>query len=294
MKIKIISLIILITITGISCSLFQSEVDDADNFLPRETDVPGWIRSNPVLSYTGRNIKKYNKDYTGLGITRLSSAVYESINNSGIKIKVEVFRFDSALNAYGFYSVTRGPGVFNIGEINEFSNDRLSIIHIGNYVVCSLAESESDSLKGELVTFSKIPLIYIGDNYMKNKLPESLNILKGEGGYGIIYNAAGHSKFPFLGKTVSTQWKRNNSLINVFYAEYSSFYDAYGVFKKNIVDNYIVSSSDEIYTAFKKDDDGQYIFISVKDRWIFGGWGIKEYNDINRIHNEILNRISGI
>ena len=274
-----------------SCSLFQSEVDDADNLLPRETDVPGWTKSN-ILSYTGRNIKKYNKDYTGLGITRLSSAVYESIYNPDIKIKIEVIRFDSVLNAYGFYSVKRGPGIFDIGETNEFSTDRLSIIHIGNYIVCSRTENEEPSLKGELGTFSKIPFNYIGDNYMKNKLPESLNILKNN--YGIIYNAAGHSKFPFLEKTVSTQWKWNNRLINVFYCEYSSFYDAYGVFKKNIVDNYIVSSSDEIYTAFKKDDDGKYIFISVKNRWIFGGWSINEFNDINKIHNEILNRINGI
>jgi len=293
MKIKILSLLItVIAITGMSCSLFQTEVDDADNFLPRETDVPGWTRSNSVSSYTGRNIKKYNKDYTGLGITRLSSGVYESIDNSGIKIKIEVIRFDSVLNAYGFYSVKRGPGIFDIGETNEFSTDRLSILHIGNYVVCSRTDNEDPSLKGELNTFSKIPFDYIGDNYMKNKLPESLNILKDN--YGIIYSAAGHSKFPFLEKTVSTQWKRNNSLINVFYAEYKSFYDAYGVFKKNIVDNYIVSSSDEIYTAFKKDDDGRYIFISVKDRWIFGGWGVQEYNDINKIHSEILNRINGI
>ena len=283
-----------ITITSISCALFQTETNDMEDLLPRETDVPGWIRSGSILSYTGSNIKKYNKDYTGLGIDKFTSAIYESINNSDIKIKVEVIRFNSALNAYGFYSVKRGPGIFDIGETNDFSADGLSMIQIGNYVVCSSTENENLYLKGELKNFSNIPFNYIGDNYMNNKLPDSLNILKGEDGYGIIYSVKQHAKFSSLERMAYTQWKRNNNLVNVFCSEYSSFYDAYEVFKKNIVDNYIVSSSDEIYTAFKKDDDGKYIFISVKDRWVFGGWGVKEFNDISKIHTEILKRINSI
>jgi hypothetical protein len=291
MRIKIL-LITAFIITNISCSLFQSEVNDMNDLLPRETDVPGWTKSNPILSYTGANIKKYSKDYTGLGIEKLSSAIYESSNNPDIKIKVKVIRFDSVLNAYGFYSVKRGPGIFDIGETNDFNNDRLSIIQAGNYIVCSSTENEDLFLKGELKVFSKIPFNYIGENYMKYKLPGSLNILKSGDGYGIIYSINQHGKFSFLERIAITQWKWDNNLINVFYSEYSSFYDAYEVFKKNIVDNYIVSSSDEIYTAFKKDIDGRYIFISVKDRWIFGGWSIAEYNEINKILNEILNRIN--
>ena len=292
MRIKIMSLIIVVAITGISCSLFQSEVDDVEDLLPRETDVPGWLRSNPVSSYSGRNIKKYNKDYTELGIEKLSYSVYESIDNSDIKMKVEVIRFDSVLNAYGFYSVSRGYGIFDIGETNDFNSDRLSIIQIGNYVVCSSTDNESThSLEEELKVFAKIPFNYIGENYMNYKLPDSLNILKSGDGYGIIYSINQHDKFSFLERIAYTQWKWNNNLINVFYSEYSSFYDAYEIFKKNIVDDFIVSSSDEIYTAFKK-DDGKYIFISVKDRFIFGGWSIEDYNDIHRILNEILNRIN--
>jgi hypothetical protein len=127
---------------------------------------------------------------------------------------------------------------------------------------------------------------------MNYKLPNSLNIIKGEDGYGIIYSKNQHEKFSFLEIIATTQWKFNNNLINVFYSEYASFYDAYEVFKKNIANDYIVSSSDEIYTAFKKDGDGKYIFISVKDRCIFGGWSIEEYNDINKILNKLLNMIN--
>ncbi|MCL1865049.1 MAG: hypothetical protein FWF73_04480 [Spirochaetes bacterium] len=297
MKIKIALLLItVVTIAGISCSLFQTEVDDGEDFLPKETDVPGWIRSNSILSYSGGNIKKYNKDYAGLGIEKFTYSIYESINNSDIKIKVEVMRFDSVLNAYGFYSVKRGQGIFDIRETNDFSSDRLSVIQIGNYVVCSSTDSSAEngdsSLHGELKTFSKIPFNYIGENYMNYKLPDSLHILKSGDGYGIIYSINQHAKFSFLERMAYTQWKWNNNLISVFYSEYGSFYDAYEVFKKNIVDTYIVSSSDGIYTAFKKDDEGKYIFISVKDRWIFGAWSIEEYNEINRIHSEILNKIN--
>lgn len=296
MKIRIASLLIVsAAIIGMSCSLFQTEVNEGDDLIPRETDVPGWVMSNGLLTYTGGKVKKYNRDYAGIGIERLTAAAYESIDNSDIKIKVEVIRFNSVLDAYGFYSVKRGEGIFNIEEINDFSSDRLSVMQIGNYVVSSSTEktdNENSSLKEELKTFSKISLDYIRENNMNYKLPESLNILKGAEGYGIIYSIKQHSRFSFIERMAYTQWKRNNNLINVFYSEYASFYDAYEIFKKNIVDNYIVSSSDGIYTAFKKDDDGEYIFISVKERCIFGGWSIDEYNDINKIHNEIVNRIN--
>ena len=294
MRIKIGSfLIVSAAIISISCSLFQREVTDGSALLPRETDVPGWTMSSDLITYTAGNIKKYNKEYAGIGIEKLTAAAYESINNSDIKIKVEVLIFDSVLNAYGFYSVKREQGIFDIEEINDFSSDRLSIIQIGNYVVSSSTEYEGLSLKEELEAFSKISLNYIGENYTNYKLPESLNLLKGAEGYGIIYSIKQYSKFSFIERIAYTQWKWNNNLINVFYSEYASFYDAYEIFKKNIADNYIVSSSDGIYTAFKKDDDGKYIFISVKDRWIFGGWSIDEYNEINKIHNEIVNRLDG-
>ena len=291
MRIKIMLLIIIVSITGASCSFFQSKSDNVDDFLPRETDVPGWVMKNPVQSYTGANIKKYKQDYAGIGIERLSSSVYESIDNPDIKIKIEVVRFDSVLSAYGFYSVTRGHGIFDIGETNDFSSDKLCLIRMGDYVVYSSTDSEYPAMKEELMTFSKIPFNYIGENYMNYKLPGSLNILKGADGYGIIYSINKHEKFLSLERIAYTQWKWNNNLIKVFYSEYRSFYDAYEVFKENIVDNYIVSSSDEIYTAFKKEDNGKYIFISVRDNCIFGGWSIEEYNDMNKIHNEILNRI---
>ena len=295
MRIKKMLLIVIVFITGASCSFFQSKSDNVDDFLPRETDVPGWIMKDSVQSYTGANIKKYNQDYAGIGIERLSSSVYkslyESLYNLDVKIKVEVIRFDSVLSAYGFFSVIRGHGIFDIGDINEFSSSKLSIIRRGNYVVYSSTEDESPLIQEDLTTFSKIPFNYIGENYMNYKLPGSLNILKGADGYGIIYSINKHEKFSSLERIAYTQWKWNNNLINVFYSEYGSFYDAYEVFKENIVDNYIVSSSDEIYTAFKKDSDGKYIFISVRDNCIFGGWSIEKYNDMNKIHNEILKRI---
>jgi hypothetical protein len=50
-------------------------------------------------------------------------------------------------------------------------------------------------------------------------------------------------------------------------------------------------SSDNIYTAFKKDQDDKYSFISVSDNWIYGCWSVSDFNEGKKILDEISLRI---
>ncbi len=284
-------LLYILVVTFSSCSLFQSEISTVVDLLPRDSDVPGWVRINSVNFYKGKNIKKYNSEYLGLGIDRIASSVYQSIDDKDVKIKLEVISFNSVSDAYSFFSTVRGPGIFDISEVNEFCSDTVTIIQSGEYVISSTTDKAELFLKKELKAFVHIPLLYIGQNYNHDKLPAGLNIIKGSDGYGVLYSRKPYPQFPFLSNINSTRWTWNKELIDVFLSENNSFYDAYEIFKNLTQNDYILISSDNTYTAFRKEKDEKYTFISLNDKWIFGCWSLKNYNDGKKVLNELKSRI---
>lgn len=279
----------LLTLT--SCTLFQSETDSVSDLLPRDTDVPGWVRTDSFSSYRGKDVKNYNRDYADIGIEKMAFCVYKLLDNPETEIKLEVIKFDSVLDAYGFYSIKRGPGIFDISVVNEYYTNTFSVIQIGEYVLYSQTEKTESLLKNDLKTLVNIPVLYIGKNYIQDRLPAKLNILRNTDGYGVLYSIKAYYKLPLLNNICFTQWLRNKEIIDVFLTDCDSFYNAYKIFKKCTENNYIIISSDNIHTAFKKEPDGRYSFISINDKWIFGCWSVSNFNEGKRILNEIQSKI---
>ncbi len=289
-----IYLLYIIFMAAASCTLFQGETDTVIDLLPRDSDVPGWVRMDSPVFYKTQDIKKYNRKYNGFGIEKIASALYQSIDDPAVVIKLEVLKFSSVVNSYGFFSIKRGPGVFEAGEINEYYSNAISIIQTGEYAVYSETGKTDLLLKKDLKTFVNIPLLYIGQNYKSDKLPESLNVLKGIDGYGVLYSRKPYHKFPYVNGVFFTQWSWDKDLVDVFISEKKSFYDAYEIYKKSADSNFIMISSDNIYTAFKKDQDEKYSFISVSDNWIFGCWSVSDFNEGKKVLDEISSRIEKI
>jgi len=284
---KIITILLIFT----SCSLFQSETDTVTELLPRNTDVPGWLKTDSFADYRVKDIKKYNRDYEGIGIEKLAFCIYRSFDNHEIKIKLEVIKFKTVLDAYGFFSTKRGPGMFEISEMNEYYTNALSLIQVGEYVLYAMTEKIESLLKNDLKTFVNIPLLYIGKDHMKENITSKLNILKGINGYGILYIKKAYHKLPFLNNICFTQWDWNKEITDVFLSERESFYDAYQLFKKSTELGYTVISSHDTYTALKKESDNTYSFISINDKWIFGCWSVKNIDEGRRILSEIQSKI---
>ena len=196
------------------------------------------------------------------------------------------------LNAYGFFSLKRGPGIFELSEMNEYYSNAISVVQIGEYAIYSETPKTDLFLKKDLKTFVNIPLLYIGQNHMDDRLPDTLNVIKGFDGYGVLDSRKPYHKFRYIEKIYFTQWDWNKDTVDLFYNENASFYDAYEIFKKSTGADYIISSSDDTHTAFKKEQDGRYSFISVSDRFIFGCWSVSTLDDGKKILGELNSRIT--
>lgn len=271
--------------------MFQSDSDNVVDMLPRESDVPGWSKTGSDLYLKKKDIGKLIREYRGLGIERYAGSIYESIDEKGARIKLEIMKFGTTLDAYGFFSVKRGPGIFDTADTNEYYSNSIGLVQSGEYVIFTSTDKTDSLLKKELKTFANIPLLYIGKGNKTNKLPSGISAIRGVDGYGVLYSRKQYHRFPQIRDIYFTQWNWNGELIELFYSDRGSFYDAYELFKKTSASEYILISSDDKYTAFRKEQDGRYCFVSVSDRWIFGCWSVKEFDDGKKILHEILYRL---
>jgi len=275
----------------LSCSLFVSQIDSVTDFLPRDTDLSGWNRISPPAEYSGLGIRRYNINYYKTGIKRFSVCRYESLNETDPVITVEVARFDSVLNAYGFFSRICGERSFTADSVNELLTDNFAVALRGEYVIHIFTAPETAGSSVTFKNFIRISLKYIGINHSKDKLPEQINILKNNGKYGIIYSVKSLENLSDIDRIYLTRWVLNRNTVTVFASERQSFSDSYELFRKRINSGFILSESGGVYTAFKRKSDRSYTFISVYKNWIYGAQSVTDIDTGKKITDELKSRI---
>ncbi len=272
--------------------MFQSEIESVSDILPRETDLPGWNRISLPAEFSGMNVRKYRKEYHDTGIERLSTCNYHSFGENNAVVSVEVIKFDSVLNSYGFFSRSAGFAGYTTETINEYSSGKLALALRGEYIVYAFT-SDNEGMAIDLKNFIKSSLKYISENYVREKLPEKINVLKGPDKYGIIYSRTPIKEQKGIGRIFYTLWGTGKEQVVVFISEQDAFSDSYMIFRNRIREGYIVAESGTVNTAFKKENDGTFTFISAYDKWLYGCWSSGNIEQGKKITQELKNRING-
>ena len=76
--------------------------------IPSESDIPGWIIADEIINKDSSNINEYNSAYADKGVISYSKCRYRDIDNNEIYIDLNIIKFSTILNAYGFFSSTAG------------------------------------------------------------------------------------------------------------------------------------------------------------------------------------------
>ena len=284
--------VLLLPLLLLSCALFRSDIDTVTDLLPRDTDLSGWSIKTASVEYSGRKIANYDKSYKKTGIEKLSACEYGSTDMEDVSVKVELMRFDSVLNAYGFFSIRRGEGNFSAGTVNEFYSDFYAVAQRGEYIVNVYSKNSRESMKNALAGFLQISLQYIGENYSRQELPSEIKILDGSVKYGIIYSPAGISNPDKIDRIYYTSWIVDKRKITVFASKRDSFAESYALLKNKIQKGYIISEAGAEHTAFIREPDGTYSFISVKNNWIYGCISVIDFKTGEIITDELRERIT--
>jgi hypothetical protein len=260
--------------------------------LPRDSDLSGWNRKGSPEDYDGRRIRKYRNDYNGIGIERISCCSYESIGDNKPVITVEVIKFNNVMNSYGLFSRIAAGSDFVPKTENEFYSSNRAAALRGEYLVYIHTEPENEDNAPILKSFIITSLKYIGTSYSRENLNELINLLKYRDKYGIIYSVKPVGNQDGIDKIYYTLWNSNKKLVYVFISERTSFADSYLIFKERVKRGYILVESGTSYTAFNRDSNGTFSFISANDKWIYGCWSSPDIETGKKIIEELKVSIS--
>jgi len=282
-------LFIMLTVT--SCTLFQRGTDYISDYIPRDSDVPGWNRDVTPATVEGPEIGSYREDYKGLGIATMAWCTYSSFENRERVMKVEVIRFNGITDAYSFFSYIAGFSETGICPENEYYNDNLAIIRAGEYIIYVKTEMQHLENPEDLKNFSSISRSYIGDGYSDENLPPLQGVLKRAGASCVLYSRKGLDPAAGISRCYYSMINSENKKYFVFLSDRGTYYDCMSLFQKVISKKYIILKADNTQSAFIKDENGSYTFVSVYDRWIYGCWGVTDINDGKSILQNIRNAV---
>ena len=288
---RIILPVIIFVLTFSACTIFQRGEGYIIDYIPRDSDVPGWNRDMAPVTVEGPEIGSYSADYTGIGIETMAWCTYTSFENRDRLMKVEIIRFNGITDAYSFFSDVSGFSETGTCPDNEFYNANLAILRAGEYIIYVRTEAQHLENPRDLKNFSSISMSYIGDSYSAENLPSIHDVLKRAGASCVLYTRKGIVSAAGINRCYYSMINGENKKYFVFLSERGTNYDCMNLFQKTISKKYIILKADNTQSAFKKDDSGSYIFISVYDRWIYGCWGVTDINDGKSILQNIRNAV---
>lgn len=281
----------------LSCALFQSDIDSVSDMLPRDTDLSGWTRIAPPEEYSGNRVKSYKTEYDKTGIERISICSYESFsyaNSDDEKgtVTIEVMRFNGVQNSYGLFSRIAGENEFLAETENEFYGVNFAVALRGEYLVYVFTELNINNPVFDLKSFILPSLKNIGNSYSREKLNDRISILKYRDKNGIIFSGKSVEFLDGVDDIYYTVWRSEGAKIKVFFSERISFADSYRIFTEYIKKGYVIVESGSIHTAFKKESNGRYSFLSVSDKWLYGSLLSPDYKTGKRVTDELGARIT--
>jgi len=274
-----------------SCSIFQREPGYISDYIPRDSDVPGWNRNVTPGTVEGSDAGSYRQDYTGLGISAISWCTYSSFDDRDRTIRIEVIRFNHVIDAFSFFSEIAGFSENGSCPDTEYFNENLSIIRAGEYVIYASTENLHIQNTADLKNFTSISMSYLGDRYSEENLPLLSNVLKRAGASCVLYSRRGISAVAGINRCYYSLINSENRTYFIFLSDRGTNYDAMNLFQKIIAKKYIVLKADNTQSAFIKDETGTYTFISIFDRWIYGCWKVTDINDGKIILQNIRNAV---
>jgi len=282
----------------VSCSGFQVYDKYIAQFIPRETDVPGWELLNEPVSFREDYLRKNHNREFNHGAYLMASALYRSLSQPKVEFRVEIFKFTKPLDAFGNFSIERSGHAFlrNL-KADYYTTDNGLFSRFGEYYIRILHDNIDDKQKQGMDTFLRVIQDNMEKFVSKDSIPEYLTLFSDNYSRdGLIYYRNGLEVIPGLTELYVRKVTFHEESRNVFFRYNDSAESAENLFEKVIKSqkqSFISGISGSLKIAFNKRPDGRIIFITWHKKWIFGILDaenpVSGGNSIIKLRNKLLN-----
>ncbi|MCU0847942.1 MAG: hypothetical protein MUD12_08665 [Spirochaetes bacterium] len=269
-RIKPVIIILFYLASQTACSLFQFGPSSIAEYLPIESDVPGWAQNEKVYAKKSEDLKKLGPYYDRFRIREYAYASYSSISGQG-SINLEIYRLPDALRAFSLFTIEKSASnkIF-LNEEFSFSAETGLYLCARDCFVKIMSDNTKDASSGDLSVFRKVVESYISTNESK-LIPQHFKLFNDDA-RNIIYYADGIDTIPGSADLIAFRQDSRVRSGRLFYMYLHSSYEAAGLYDRIVRKSgasYIMTKAEDIQT-FYRNFSGSYIFISIYKNIIYG------------------------
>jgi len=286
---------VLLLAVYLSCSLFQVDAPRLIHFLPRGTDVPGWVPWTTSF-YSNDNPGRTMPFLRENGAVEMAAGQFSSVSDGTITITAEIIRFHNVMEAYGFFSIEKGPDrkSFSSGDDHYLTEEGL-FFRLGDYCVRLKCGNRNNILKKDLSVFMGAISGNLAMHYDRRALPDYVGLFS-EGNSPLlpVYYSRGIPGVPGSSEVFLLRRDVLGVSRTVFFMHRGSDYDTVTAFNglcsvNNA--NYIMTNYSGRNTALRKNDTGGFLAMSHLGKYIFGVLDADTIQEGGKIIVELSNHI---
>ncbi len=270
-----------------SCTFLPKPGTTAD-YLPRDTDVPGWVLTQKYSLKSSRKIAQVAPHSSEYDPVEMVGADYNYLSDNSRTISVRVFKFRTMLYAFGLYGRERG-----FDRDAQFSGDDTYVLdrglfsHLGKFYVSVSAGSGGECDPAVLHHFLGVVRQNLKGQAGPDKLPDYILSLSDRGSSrDIIYYKDGLATIPGVRDLFVTRRYISGTSYDLVYSRLPNAFDAEQTFHKILKagsGSFILTKIGSIQPAIKAVSSTEFLFISHYKQWIFGVLNAENMKEVNKI-----------
>ncbi|MFC1669437.1 DUF6599 family protein [Spirochaetota bacterium] len=278
---KNISYTIVMVLLLSSCFIFTREDVQLEVFLPRETDVPGWkIKFSKVRKGTGK-LKRS-------GMRDIVKREYTPLSEKKNRLRVEVMRFENPFRALLMYFSDKGSfdRIVEVQENCHWTKRGLYCIR-GEYYIKVKSKNTVEIVKEDVNFFMNFITGNLNGYVSKNDYPLYIKTFSENKKKGnLIFYREGIEKIPNIRGIFVREKKILGKTKHIFFSKKSSSFEAIKKYNAQINSErkqYVISEFSQRKWAYKKNNDNNFVFISLYKDLIFGVLNADNLNNGRKI-----------
>jgi hypothetical protein len=295
---KLSLIMLMVPVLTSACVSLQDPVSPMEEMLPRDTEVPGWTQQTRSHFSAPGPISMINGNFNVYGVSELSFARYSSISSEEQVIDVTIAKCDTVLNSFGIFSLERGFLPVRNAKDDQYASDDGLFFREGEYYVKLGTDNAGDARKDDLIVFMNIVAKHLRAVSSRDSLPRWIYTFSHSGTLAdLVHYRYGSPLLADLKDVYVRKRIIDGKDTFIFFRHGATSADASDAFMsvmKNSQPAYTLSRLGNVAYAMKENPEGGSIFISYRDKLIYGVLNAETKAIGGRIIATLHSELSGI
>jgi len=296
---RICRLIIVATFSAaVSCVMVPRTATLGD-YLPRETDVPGWTIDAKEQIRSESNLRRRDQTLAEYGVSEMVTALYRRISDPERTVMLDIAQFSSSLDAFGVFTIKRtGGNVLLVDENTAIFPDGV-MLRLGRYFVTLVISPQHNTAEKDLDLFVQAVRQNLAPRAGSQDLPDTVFFLSNDRSTReITYYKNGISVLPGIANLFVLPREIEGRRYQIFYRRSAGTFDAEREFQHLVRNGFMLTRIGAIHPAVRVLKENELIFVAYYRRWIFGVLNAESFADGNNtivlLYGEVRRRSESV